>query len=186
MIVCRRVPDYDSPALQSAVEEIFGAWEGAKALGASARVLLKPNLLAKHAPEKGVTTHPAVVRAVMEALCARGVLPQNITVADSPGGVYNETLMRSVYRVSGLEAVCRETGAQLYTACRSRAKKADGELVREFTLIEPVHEADVVIDLPKLKTHVMTGMTCAVKNLFGTVPGLQKAEFHMRLSLIHI
>ena len=180
MIVCRRVPDYDSPALQSAVEEIFGAWEGAKALSASARVLLKPNLLAKHAPEKGVTTHPAVVRAVIEALCARGVLPQNITVADSPGGVYNETLMRSVYRVSGLEAVCRETGAQLYTACRSRAKKADGELVREFTLIEPVHEADVVIDLPKLKTHVMTGMTCAVKNLFGTVPGLQKAEFHMR------
>ena len=47
------------------------------------------------------------------------------------------------------------------------------------SLLRPVLEADFISDLPKVKTHVMTGMSCAVKNLFGTVPGLQ-------LSLIHI
>lgn len=52
--------------------------------------------------------------------------------------------------------------------------------MRSFDLMEPVLDADFIIDIPKVKTHVMVGMTCAVKNLFGTVPGLSKAEFHMR------
>ena len=49
-------------------------------------------------------------------------------------------------------------------------------------MIQPVLEADFIIDLPKLKTHVMTGYTGAVKNLFGCIPGLQKAEWHTRFS----
>ena len=53
-------------------------------------------------------------------------------------------------------------------------------MVKEFELIAPVVNSDIVINLPKFKTHVMTGMSCRVKNLFGCVPGLKKAEFHMR------
>ncbi len=88
--------------------------------------------------------------------------------------------MQAIYRASGLAAACEQYGAALYTGCRALPRKAQGVRVHEFNLIEPVHEADFIIDLPKIKTHVMTGMSCAVKNLFGTVPGLQKAELHMR------
>ncbi|MEG1745307.1 MAG: DUF362 domain-containing protein, partial [Ruthenibacterium sp.] len=149
---------------------------------AGSRVLLKPNLLAKHPPQHAVTTHPAVLRAAIAACMARGVLPQDITVADSPGGLYNAATLRGIYRAAGYTAVCEASGAQLYTACESAPRKADGVLVREFNLIAPVHTADFIINLPKLKTHMMAGMTCAVKNLFGTIPGLQKAELHTRFS----
>lgn len=157
---------------------LFAQSAAARALGPRSRVLVKPNLVAKHAPEKAVTTHPAVLDAVCAALRRRGV--ESITVADSPGGLYNPAVMKSIYKASGLLAVCERHGALAYTACEAAPRKTDGVRVKEFSLLRPVLEADFIIDLPKVKTHVMTGMSCAVKNLFGTVPGLQKAEFHMR------
>ena len=177
-VLCRRVPAYDSPALDEAVEAMFAASPKAAALGPQSKVLVKPNLLAKHPPQRAVTTHPAVLAACIRALQRRGVT--HITVADSPGGLYNAAAMKSIYQVSGLAAVCEALGAECYTACKSAPRQTDGALVRRFELLEPVLEADFLIDLCKVKTHVMTGMTCAVKNMFGCIPGLQKAELHMR------
>lgn len=177
-VLCRRVPVYDSPSLDEAVEAVFAGSAKAGVLGPQSNVVIKPNLLAKHPPERAVTTHPAVLAACIRALQRRGVT--HITVADSPGGPYNAAVMKSIYKTSGLAAVCEALGAVCYTACRSAPCQTDGALVRQFELLEPVLEADFLIDLCKVKTHVMTGMTCAVKNLFGCVPGLQKAELHMR------
>ncbi len=179
-VYARQIQSYEDPALQEAVEEIFAACGAAAALGPGRRALVKPNLLAKHPPEHAVTTHPAVVEAVIRALQRRGVT--DIVVADSPGGVYTPGAMRTVYRASGMEDACRRTGAGLYSECRWGVRRAaEGcHLVQEFNLLQPVLEADFIVNVAKLKTHVMTGMSCAVKNLFGTVPGLQKAEFHMR------
>lgn len=168
---------YDQQTVDAAVERLLSQLPAAEAL-AGKKVLLKPNLLAKHAPERAVTTHPALVRAVIRAVRRRGAA--SITVADSPGGVYNPAILRSIYKVSGLADVCREEGAVLYTDCKSREKASGGRLVRAFTLIEPVLDCDVLINLPKLKTHMMTGLSAATKNLFGCIPGLQKAEWHMR------
>lgn len=170
---------YENPdRLTCAVEQVFALSGQAALLGPHSRVLLKPNLLAKHTPAQGVTTHPAVVTAVIRALKKRGVT--NITLADSSGGVYTEASMDSIYRASGLAAVCEAEGVRLWPGIDSGPRKADGVLVHEFNLLAPVLESDFIIDLPKVKSHVMTGMTCAVKNIFGCIPGLQKAELHMR------
>lgn len=169
--------NYDQQTVDAAVERLFFQLPAAQALGGK-RVLLKPNLLAKHTPERAVTTHPAMVRAVIRAVRRRGAA--SITVADSPGGVYNPGILRSIYKVSGLTDVCREEGAALYTDCKSREVPAKGQMVKQFTLLEPVLDCDVIINLPKLKTHMMTGLSAATKNLFGCIPGLQKAEWHMR------
>ena len=179
-VYARQIQSYEDPALQEAVEEILAACGAAAALGPGTRALVKPNLLAKHPPEHAVTTHPAVVEAVIRALQKRGVT--DIVVADSPGGVYTPGAMRAVYRASGMEDVCKRTGAKPYSECRWGVRRAaeSCRLVQEFNLLQPVLEADFIVNVPKIKTHVMTGMSCAVKNLFGTVPGLQKAEFHMR------
>ncbi|WP_270912989.1 DUF362 domain-containing protein [Allofournierella sp. CML151] len=168
---------YDQQTVDAAVERLFCQLPAAEAL-AGKKVLLKPNLLAKHTPERAVTTHPALVRAVIRAVRRRGAA--SIMVTDSPGGVYNPAILRSIYKVSGLADVCREEGAALYTDCRSRETASGGKLVRAFTLVEPVLDCDVLINLPKLKTHMMTGLSAATKNLFGCIPGLQKAEWHMR------
>lgn len=169
--------NYDQQTVDAAVERLFCQLPAAQALGGK-RVLLKPNLLAKHTPERAVTTHPTMVRAVIRAVRRRGAA--SITVADSPGGVYNPGILRSIYKVSGLTDVCREEGAALYTDCKSREVPAKGQVVKQFTLLEPVLDCDVIINLPKLKTHMMTGLSAATKNLFGCIPGLQKAEWHMR------
>ena len=169
--------NYDQQTVDAAVERLFCQLPAAQALGGK-RVLLKPNLLAKHTPERAVTTHPAMVRAVIRAVRRRGAA--SITVADSPGGVYNPGILRSIYKVSGLTDVCREEGAALYTDCKSREVPAKGQMVKQFTLLEPVLDCDVIINLPKLKTHMMTGLSAATKKLFGCIPGLQKAEWHMR------
>ncbi len=174
-VYCYAAPDYDSPSLARAVEALL---QKCPSLTPESRVLIKPNLLAKHAPEKAVTTHPAVLDAVLTALKKRNV--SHIVVADSPGGIYTPAAMKAIYQVSGLAQVCARYGVEAYADCKAVPCKAEGKRVHTFNLLEPVHKADFIIDLPKLKTHVMTGMSCAVKNLFGTIPGLQKAEMHMR------
>lgn len=179
-VLCKACAGYEQAQVDAAVEAVFAFCPNAGRLGPHSRVLLKPNLLAKHPPERAVTTHPAVVAACIRACMQRGVLPQNITVADSPGGAWTPGGMRAIYAQSGMAAVCEETGAALYLGCKAGVRKTQGERVHSFELMRPVLDADFIIDIPKVKTHVMVGMTCAVKNLFGTVPGLSKAEFHMR------
>ncbi|MGD9559457.1 MAG: DUF362 domain-containing protein, partial [Oscillospiraceae bacterium] len=164
--------------INAAVEALFCQLPAASRIGPDTRVLIKPNLLAKHVPEKAVTTHPDVLRGVILALKKRGA--KRIVVADSPGGPYTPGIMRVVYETCGLAAVCRETGVPCYTDCEEQPVPADGQLVRRFNLLRPVVESDFIVNLPKFKTHVLTGMSGAVKNLFGCVPGLQKAEFHTR------
>lgn len=103
------------------VEDIFAQSAAARALGPRSRVLVKPNLVAKHAPEKAVTTHPAVLDAVCAALRRRGV--ESITVADSPGGLYNPAVMKSIYKASGLLAVCERTARWPTRRARQRRVK---------------------------------------------------------------
>ena len=177
-IVLRRATDYSqSDRLEAAVEAVLAAGTAQERI-AGARVLLKPNLLARHAPGAAVTTHPEVLRAVIRGVKKRA--PASITVADSSGGPYAAALMKAVYKTSGLAAVCEEEGVVLHTGTGSAQREAKGALVQRFQLIDPVLESDFIINLPKLKTHMMTTLSCGVKNLFGCVPGLMKAEFHTR------
>ncbi len=74
--------------------------------------------VAETPPERAVTTHPAVVAACIRACVQRGVLPQNITVAHSPGGAWTPGGMRAIYAQSGMAAVCEETGAALTLAAK--------------------------------------------------------------------
>ena len=124
-----RVPEYDQNLVDEKVEEIFSRLPAARELNPGTRVLIKPNLLAKHPPEHGVTTHPAVVLGVIRACKRRGVPAEQITVADSSGGLYNPALMKGVYQASGLWQVCLEEGVECYTQCRYEAKRGEGKLV---------------------------------------------------------
>ncbi len=180
--ICRAAR-YDPDVCETAVERLFAALPCTQEIGPDTKILLKPNLLARAAPEKAVTTHPEVVRAVIRACKRRGARCEHIIVADSAGGVYNPAQMKALYQISGLAAVCEAEGVCAYTACETVTVPApQGVVATEFELLRPVAQADFIIDLPKLKTHVMTGLTAACKNLFGTIPGLKKAEWHMRFA----
>lgn len=135
-------------------------------------VLLKPNLLAAKRPDEAVTTHPEVVRAVIELVLEAGGIP---LVGDSPG----VGGLARVAEKSGLAGVVRETGAKL-VEFEDPVEVANKGLFKRIALARPYLEADRIINLPKLKTHGMMTMTCAVKNLFGAVVGPEKAAWHLR------
>ncbi len=173
------VPPNDTKTAVSSIERLFSRLGDDVLPQKGMRVLLKPNLLAKHAPQKAVTTHPDVVRGVVMALQKRGIT--DIVLADSPAGAHTALALQGIYRVSGVEAVCKELGVELCKEADIALLRCENaSLVHRFTVLKAVAEADYVLNLPKLKTHVLTGMSGACKNLFGCVPGLAKAEFHSR------
>jgi uncharacterized protein (DUF362 family)/Pyruvate/2-oxoacid:ferredoxin oxidoreductase delta subunit len=144
------------------------------------KVLLKVNLLMKKPPEAGVTTHPALVEAIVNQVQALGA---TVIIADSPGGPFTKGWLKGIYRETGMEAVANRTGAQLnWNFQQKDFPYPEGKILKQITLAQYVKDVDVVISIAKLKTHGLTIYTGAVKNLFGTVPGLLKAEYHLRMS----
>ncbi|MBN2185485.1 MAG: DUF362 domain-containing protein [Candidatus Krumholzibacteriota bacterium] len=136
------------------------------------RVLLKPNLLSAKSPERAITTHPGLVRVVAEKVIEAGGKP---VIGDSPGGA-----------IRGVKRVWEETGI-MEMASDARLELVNFEtsgieVVRrggyDFYLSKAVLDADLIINLAKLKTHTLTLFTGGVKNIFGVIPGFRKSELH--------
>ena len=178
-IVCTHLNDYDEEQLYLAVKKQFDLLEVFSLIDPGMRILIKPNLLLKRRPDEFTTTHPAVVAAVIRVLKENGC--GNIVIADSPGGPYTKPLLSSIYRAAGFEEVAARFGVHLNTETGYQTVRRDeNSLCKEFTLIDPVVDADFIIDVCKLKTHGMVGLSGAVKNMFGSIPGLMKPEMHFR------
>jgi len=142
------------------------------------RVLVKPNLLSAAPPDAAITTHPSVVGAVVRLVEEAGGHP---FVADSPGAEipYTPAGLRRLYRATGLLELAETAGVELnWDVSGVSVPNPAGRLAKRLELIRPAVEADVVIALPKLKTHALTTLTGATKILFGTLPGLAKPASH--------
>jgi uncharacterized protein (DUF362 family)/Pyruvate/2-oxoacid:ferredoxin oxidoreductase delta subunit len=136
-------------------------------------VLIKPNLLSAKDPSRAITTHPSVVRAVTEEVQRLGATP---ILGDSPGGV--DRGIKRVWENTKLAEVSGQTGARLIPFESSGVYRKTTPTGKTYYIAKPVLDADVVISLAKLKTHTLTLMTCAVKNMFGSIPGFRKAAYH--------
>ena len=152
-------------AVKKAVDLVGGIGSFVKP---GSKVLLKPNLLSPHPPEDCVTTHPEVVRAVARLAKAAGGI---LSLGDSPGGY--GTNIDEIMEESGVRKVAEEEGIEIKKF--NTSKFIDGIPISRHVL-----DADCVISIPKLKTHSITVLTGAVKNMFGAVIGLYKAECHSR------
>ncbi len=171
------VGTYDEAAIEAAVRAQFDAL-GISSMFCGKKVAVKPNLVMKKDPSAAATTHPAVLAAVLRILKETAA---EILIAESPGGVYSETSLRSVYRVCGLADVSEAVGVPLNYDVSSRETDApDGKVSKTFEIISPILDADVIVNLCKLKSHSLTGYSGAVKNYFGTIPGVRKFEMHAR------
>ena len=141
------------------------------------RVLVKPNLLSGKAPEKAVTTHPAVVRAAVALVREAGA---TAWVGDSPGGVKWEGAKHAL-EASGIGPAAIEAGAEIQDFDAGDAEFVDfseGVLLKRFAVAKAAREADLVLSLAKLKTHGQALYTGAVKNMLGCLPGGGKLRMH--------
>lgn len=143
------------------------------------QVLLKVNLVMSKGPEGAATTHPAFVAELARRLKEYGC---SVVIGDSPGGTFNAAMLRRNYRVTGMAQAAEESGAELsYNTDTKDIACPAGKMLKSLTVTAMSREADKVISVCKLKTHSMMTYTGAAKNMFGTIPGTFKAEYHVRM-----
>lgn len=168
---------YDYEAVRAVLAEQFRLLKAEELIRPGMRVAVKPNLVTRSAPDECAVTHPVVLCAVVSLLKELGA---SVVIAESPGGPYTPALLKGIYEHSGC-AKAAEYGAELNLDCTwGELRAPEAKLCRSFSVITPLLEADAIVDVCKFKTHCMMGLSAAVKNLFGAVPGLMKPELHCR------
>jgi len=172
-VAITRCDSYEADVLYPKIDELINLLGGIENfVKPGQRILLKPNLLSAKDPNRAITTHPEVVAAVARKVRECGA---EVMVGDSPGGAKRG--VRRVWRNTGMLDMAERENIELVNFEASGVEKfsVDG---REYFLAKPAVEADAIISLAKLKTHVLTLMTGGVKNVFGLIPGFRKANYH--------
>jgi len=173
-------PDYDQARVSAAVEQAIQLAELDAIFASGKSILIKPNLLSTRRPEDAVTTHPAIVRAIAEMALRRRCSP---SVGDSPPFAgENPVRWQRMMQATGMAQIASDVGMPTHRFEESSAQlpNPEGRIYRTFEIASAVAKADVVINVPKLKTHGLTLLTGAVKNVFGCIPGIQKGLFHVK------
>ena len=175
-VALHKLSTYDPEQVENALRQLLDPLGGMKAFVKSGqKVLIKPNLLMGKPPEKAVTTHPEILRqTILLAQEAGGI----VTVGDSPGLGKSEVVARKC----GVYDVIKATGAKFapFEVSRPITIRDNAGTFHHLEVAADVLDADVIINLPKLKTHQMMGMTGAVKNLFGLIVGMRKVRMHLQ------
>ena len=176
-VTIARCESYAPETVRAALNECLAPLGGLNWVRPGMKIALKANLVMRRRPEAAATTHPEVLTALAEMLIARGA---SVVVGDSPGGLFTAAYLSGVYDGTGMRRV-EKSGATLNRNFEQRtAHYPEARVAKEFQYTAWLDEADAIIDVCKLKTHGMMGMSCAAKNMFGVIPGTIKPEYHFK------
>ncbi|MBU3157542.1 DUF362 domain-containing protein [Clostridium estertheticum] len=170
---------YDVDLIEKKLREGFELLGGdeflRKLIPKDSKVLLKPNMLSVESKGSPVVTHYAVFEAVIRIVKEYS---NHVSFGDSPG--FGDS--RKAAEKSGLMEVADRYGVKFEDFKESVHVRLDNSILcKSWNVAKAAYDADVVITLPKLKTHAMAYYTGAVKNQFGCIPGTQKATWHTRM-----
>jgi uncharacterized protein (DUF362 family)/NAD-dependent dihydropyrimidine dehydrogenase PreA subunit len=176
LVSIARLGTYDPGEVREAMRLVLEPLGGMKAFARpECRALVKPNFLWPSAIEKSVCTHPEIARAAARLLREAGAA--EVTLTDSPG-VGSATRCARKLGMGGDEPFCVVDADEGF--------EAEGEGYRKLRMSRLVRGADLVVNLPKAKTHGQMVLTGAVKNCFGAVVGMDKAQWHFRAGRDHL
>ena len=171
-----RCEGYDQSAVDSAVVKGIDLLGGiSRFIKPGEKIVMKPNVLIGSDPDKCITTHPAVFKAVGKILQNAGA---TVLYGDSSGFGGGNINMR----LAKLKDAADSLGFAMADFDNGRRiSHPDAMLIKSFVIASGVLDADGLVNLPKLKSHPLMRITGAIKNLFGCIPGLLKGQFHARL-----
>ena len=168
---------YEETQVRAALLAVLEPLGGLNWVQPGMKVAIKANLITAIKPENAATTHPVLLAELTKLLLEKGA---SVIVGDSPGGVFSRAYVEKVYEVCGLKAL-ENLGAALNRDFGQKEQSfPEGKILKHFTYTAWLDGADAIINFSKLKVHAMMSMTAATKNLFGTIPGSVKAEYHYR------
>ncbi len=179
-VIIKKCNSYEEKEVEAAVFSSMERCSGLKYKEKkTGKALIKVNLLKKNVPEDAVTTHPAVVKAAVLYLQGLG---WQVIIGDSPGGPFYKKRLEDIYKASGMAKVAEDTGCALnYDITSVTVSNERAEKLKSMEVIRVVTEVDLIVSIAKFKTHCMMMYTGGVKNLFGVIPGLTKAEYHFKM-----
>ena len=166
---------YDAAAVREALIEALSPFGGLNFIRPGMRIGIKMNLVTRKNYHAAATTHPVVLAELARLIREHG---GEAVIGDSPGGPFSAAYLRSLYGPAGL-SIAEKAGARLNFDTRvEETEFPAASILKKVTYTGWLADCDAVITCAKLKTHGMLGMTGAVKNQFGIVPGLMKPVFH--------
>ena len=168
---------YDQDRVDQSIKKLLDNVGGiSKFVKKGKKVLLKPNLVSAAKPQESMTTHPAIIEAIIKVLKD---LDCEVFVGDNP---FSENLVNAI-KVCGIYEVCKKHGAKIADFDeKSNHIYEDAMVVKEFSLTRYFDGVDAIINLPKLKTHSQLYFTGAVKNLYSIMPGPRRGFYHLKHS----
>lgn len=138
------------------------------------RVLIKPNVLSDSPSDKAITTNPEVLRAMIKYVKSKNA--KSIIVGDSPA-LHKKGLKPTK---CGIYQICEEEGVEWVSFLKGSVKIQLPIVNKKITFTKYIEEVDLLISLPKFKTHELMITTGAIKNQFGLVPGFYKSPQHLK------
>jgi uncharacterized protein (DUF362 family)/NAD-dependent dihydropyrimidine dehydrogenase PreA subunit len=170
VVQIRSIDSYELPLLEDAVQSWFSELRDHK-LKRSKRVLIKPNLLGAYPPERGVTTHPRLVEALIRYFLAQN---KEVWVGDSPGGTVS---VSKVWQICGMQDLADRYPIKLVNLSTEAFRELSYE-GNNVKISDVLFKCGIVVNVAKYKTHSLMAFTGALKNLYGLVPGMVKSEYH--------
>ncbi|MBC8382917.1 MAG: DUF362 domain-containing protein [Candidatus Cloacimonetes bacterium] len=169
-VIAKKCSSYDIPKIKNAIDSIFTKTDFYPTLKSLSSVLLKPNLLGAYPPDRAITTHPNLVAAVIEILKDHKIA---ISLMDNPGGTVSTM---KAYQLTGMENLAKLYGITLINPVKNGIYTYNKNA--KYIVSKAFIDAEAIINLAKLKTHMYTLYTGAIKNFYGIIPGLAKSNLH--------
>lgn len=170
----QRCEEYHNEQLKLKIEEGLKNIEFKAGQFRGEKIAIKPSLLSPAPAQKAITTHPEFFRAVIQVVKKLGGHP---VIIESPAII---TLKKAIERTD-FQKVIEEEGVEVANERETAILfNRNGRLFKRFEISKAFFQAGIIINLPKFKTHDFTQLSGAVKSLFGTIPGLEKAKWHTK------
>ncbi len=170
----------DPSSVRSAINTILTEINAPTLIAGKKRILLKPNLFVAKSPDAGLTTHPEVVGAMIDWLIDHGIAKKSIVVGESSSTLSSNATKRA-FKVCGIQDVCEAKGIR-WTPFEGtkmvQVNLPDGKSLKQVNVSEELAAADLVINIPIFKTHNLTVITLAIKNMFGSLVLTNKTTMH--------
>ncbi len=174
MVSIKKCPTYDLLEIKKKICESLHEIEFDLSQLKNKRVGIKPNLLTVATPEMGVITHPFLLQAVVQIIKEQKGTP---VLIENPAFM---SLQSVLIKTDFNNLIVEENIEVAHVEETKNVKYEQARIYKEFPISKEFFNVDVIVTLPKLKTHGITYFTGAVKNLFGAIPGLEKSKYHLK------